>query len=317
MASVGRQLCSGSALALAAACVSSQKTRSPDCSIHHFVNQRRFSSFSRCDGAHTSSFVGTTPHISIPPSIQRYHEVRLAESSELYMHNSIILIPNLISPSECQQLMDAVERRIEKGSQQGRVYHADDLPQRFWKSLQRLLGAVDVQECAEVEPLERLPVQYLGPEIKQLSKTILEDRLLAFLEAELPEVAEKLFGRQANLAELTPSFSNNEPAVNRYVKGGEFTPHKDGYALTVNVLLSEPGAFTGGGTSLWQQSSFPPLGRLDRYLGREFVLHPHQGMGVVFNGKLSHAGRVTESGLRHVYVASFSLSPRKKDSGIA
>lgn len=241
-----------------------------------------------------------------------FHELRLSESTVLYKKNSIILIPNLITKAECQQLVEAAERRIEAGAE-GRVYHGQDLFQRLWGAVLRL-GAVDiVEESSQVEPLERLPVQFLGAEAQRLSTKILEERVLAFVEKELPEVAEELFGRRSGLAELHPSFSNNEPAVNRYVVGGEFPAHKDGYAITVNVLLSEPGAFAGGGTSFWQQSNLPILGRLDRFLGEEFVLHPHQGMGILFNGKLSHAGRRTESGLRHVYVASFSLSaPSKK-----
>jgi hypothetical protein len=39
----------------------------------------------------------------------------------------------------------------------------------------------------------------------------------------------------------------------------------------------------------------------------EVLLQPQQGMGVLFNGRLSHAGKRVTRGLRHVYVASFDL----------
>jgi len=249
----------------------------------------------------------------VPPSENKsYHEVLLSASSEIFMQNSIILIPNLISTVECKQLMEAAECRVKAGPD-GRVYHGQDVLQSFWGAGLRLLGIAKAdQDNLQVDPLERLPVKYLGAEAERLSKAILEERVLAFFEKELPEVAEQLFGRSSGLAELQPSFSNNEPAVNRYVAGGEFPAHKDGYAISILILLSETGAFAGGGTSFWQQSRFSSLQRLDRHLGEEFVLHPHRGMGVLFNGKLSHAGRRTESGLRHVFVASFSLSPPPK-----
>lgn len=52
----------------------------------------------------------------------------------------------------------------------------------------------------------------------------------------------------SGLAALTPEFSACEPAVNIYTEGGIFEEHEDGYALSVNVLLSDGTAFTGGGT---------------------------------------------------------------------
>lgn len=42
--------------------------------------------------------------------------------------------------------------------------------------------------------------------------------------------------------------SEHEPAINRYGVGGNFAPHRDKQALTVNVLLRAGDAFEGGGT---------------------------------------------------------------------
>ncbi|CAE8669529.1 unnamed protein product [Polarella glacialis] len=353
----GRQLLKGGAVVLAARGPggpwfrrdSTQQGLPPSgatSSLRKVASFRWSSSPSACDGGGPTTFAGLT-RIPVPSSIDGFHEVQLAESSQLYTHNSIILIPNLLSPDECQQLMCAIEQRIQSGSEHGRVHHARDLLQQLSTlDMLRLLaqvvkhrlaaalgggasgasgdpeaGSVALQQqlskllnaeapTSEVHPCERLQVQHMGPEVRQLSETI-RQRLLAFFEGELSEQAEQLFGRRSGLFELTPVFSQNEPALNRYMKGGEFPVHKDGFALTVNVLLSEPGAFSGGGTSFWQQSSSPQLSAMDRHLGKEFVLHPQQGMGVVFNGKLSHAGRPTESGVRHLYVASFNLVSEK------
>ncbi|CAE8590769.1 unnamed protein product, partial [Polarella glacialis] len=212
---------------------------------------------------------------------------------------------------ECQLLIDAAERRVSQGSE-GRIVHAyqyaPDALQSIWESFRTRVwsGRGDTSASAGVEPLERLPVCYLNSEARKLSDTILRDRLLPFLERELPDFCRGRFGKCEGLRDMTFSYSNNEPAVNRYVKGGEFPAHKDGYDVTVNVVLSEPEAFTGGGTAFWSQTFF---GRLDRFFGTEILLKPPPGMGVVFNGGLSHAGRATESGLRHIYVASFSLTP--------
>ena len=67
-------------------------------------------------------------------------------------------------------------------------------------------------------------------------------------------------------------------------------------------------SFKGGGTAFWPAQS--QQGREDKKEADEIcevLLQPQQGMGVLFNGQLSHAGKRVTSGLRHVYVASFDL----------
>jgi len=72
----------------------------------------------------------------------------------------------------------------------------------------------------------------------------------------------------------TFSFSSLEPAVNRYSAGGAFEAHQDEYGLTVNILLSEPGAFTGGGTGFYTQHED---GR--REAAPSIRIEPEQGVG--------------------------------------
>ena len=122
----------------------------------------------------------------------------------------------MLSTAECQLLMDAVEERMATGIYSSFSYGAK-------------------ADSVEIEPLERFPVCCLSSEAQELSENILRHRVLPFLEERLPHVAEQLFGRSSDLGELSFKFSNNEPAVNRYIAGGEFAPHKDGYRAVKRV----------------------------------------------------------------------------------
>jgi hypothetical protein len=160
--------------------------------------------------------------------------------------------------------------------------------------------------AATSNPLERLRICELGPEAEQLSANILLGRVLPFLEQKLPDTAQVLFGRSSVLKDMNMTFAPGEPAVNRYTSGGLMKVHTDNYHVTINILLSDPGAFVGGGTAFWEQH--PP----DSSMPEEdpaAVLRPRQGSGAFFNGSVRHAGQVVTSGTRHLYVASFSLHP--------
>merc|ERR1712224_316800 len=107
------------------------------------------------------------------------------------------------------------------------------------------------------------------------------------------------------------SFSPGEPAVNRYMVGGGIAPHADKQSITINVVLSDLGAFTGGGTSFWPQKS-RQTGNAEMLEGEDnnedvVLLRPQQGAALLFNGNVTHAGRAVKTGIRHTYVASFNL----------
>ena len=101
-------------------------------------------------------------------------------------------------------------------------------------------------------------------------------------------------------------YSDGEPAINRYSTGGHFHPHRDGCSLTLNVLLAE-GTFEGGGTQFWREVSGQEMEQKEEQEPTLCVL-PRAGVGVVFNGKVKHAGRVVSAGLRHLLVASFTIA---------
>mmetsp|Transcript_30280 Transcript_30280/g.54216 ORF Transcript_30280/g.54216 Transcript_30280/m.54216 type:complete len:190 (-) Transcript_30280:323-892(-) len=155
--------------------------------------------------------------------------------------------------------------------------------------------------------LERLRIRNLGLMAEELSEVIVKDRVLSFFEKELPHVAQQLFGEQTGLREKNFSYSPGEPAVNKYTSGGEFKVHQDYFTITINILLSEPDAFVGGGTAFWPQHRAKD-GKDEHYSVEDAVLlRPRQGTGVIFNGEVQHSGRAVQAGVRHLYVASFNL----------
>eukprot|EP00746_Dinoflagellata_sp_MGD_P036731 gnl/MRDRNA2_/MRDRNA2_18825_c0_seq1.p1 gnl/MRDRNA2_/MRDRNA2_18825_c0~~gnl/MRDRNA2_/MRDRNA2_18825_c0_seq1.p1 ORF type:complete len:199 (+),score=47.57 gnl/MRDRNA2_/MRDRNA2_18825_c0_seq1:70-597(+) len=172
--------------------------------------------------------------------------------------------------------------------------------------MQRLAAKRGFCSLQQFEPLERMPMCDLNAGAQEMSGILLRDRLLPFLEQHLPNVAQELFGRASELQKLSFSFSPHEPAINRYSSGGAFRVHTDDRSITLYVLLSDVDTFTGGGTAFWCQGSKPE--EVDG-TEEELLVLPNQGMGVIFNGHVSHAGKIVKSGTRHLYVASFDLRP--------
>jgi len=225
---------------------------------------------------------------SIPASVaQQYHEVKLGGPSELFLQNSVILIPDLLSPEECRILISAADKCSEHGHGQGSF-------ENLWRAIRRSLCSSAVQD----EPTQRFYMCDLDIAAQELSAVILRDRVLPFIEQEMPQVAQAVFGSSAGLVSREFSFSPNEPAINRYTAGGAFEAHTDKMSVTVNVLLSQKGAFSGGGTLFQPEASATE---------DMILLQPCQGLGVIFNGSVIHAGKSVMSGTRHLYVASFCL----------
>ncbi|CAE7222866.1 HEX1 [Symbiodinium natans] len=159
---------------------------------------------------------------------QRILELRLSPVSRRFLWNSVVIVPDFLSREECHIFMDAADRAAAVGTSAGNFY-------------------------AYQGNMNRYPLRKLDLEAQMLSSSVFKERLVPLLECELPDVVEELFGRSERLSELQPFFSPGEPAVNRYMTGGGIAPHIDREAMTLNVVLSEPGAFTGGGTAFWSQ----------------------------------------------------------------
>ncbi|CAE7218466.1 HGT1 [Symbiodinium natans] len=208
-----------------------------------------------------------------------YYEVAIGEERSLFLHNSLLLLPNFLSHGDCHSLRAAADQRLAQPEAAKQVSRASD----------------GYAACRE--GLDRLPVAELGPAAQAISDQIL-GRLLHFFES-IPALAQQIFQRSEGLAKLRFTFASGEPAVNRYEAGGGFGPHTDKEMVTVNIVLSEPDAFSGGGTMFWPEGAS---------VEELVLLRPQKGVAVLFHGQLKHAGRAVARGLRHLYVASFSLT---------
>ena len=222
---------------------------------------------------------------------KRFHEVKFHNSkgdskgdSLPIVHNSILLLPELVSDHEAQllaKIADTSPRYIDNDG-----YFAN---------------------------MSRVRVCDMKLHGQQLVTQIIH-RVLEFLVAVLPATTLKLFNdctSNANLAAKQFTFSDDEPSVNIYTLGGEFGTHNDGHELTVNVHLDPPSSFTGGGTDFFAKPGEQGCADRPQSERRESTsqvwIQPPQGMVALFNGKLQHRGRVVQSGIRHILVASFTL----------
>ena len=176
----------------------------------------------------------------------------------------------------------------------------------------------------------RVPTSHLiGEDARSICKSLLRDRLISFLESDVPDVAHACFGHRTGLLQMRCSLSTVEPTVNKYSRGGAFAPHTDKQQLTMLLHLSDKGdandathvvslicppridvcafpfegSFEGGGTAFWPETQAPQ----QLVEGSEVVVHPAQGDALFWHGSLTHAARTVHLGSRHVLVCSFSL----------
>ena len=168
-------------------------------------------------------------------------------------------------------------------------------------------------------------VSDLSAETQAMFDVLLRERLLPYITQHLPTIEDALWtvssmGTTTNnsdekvLANKQLIFSSEEPAINRYATGGSFLPHTDNFALTLNVLLSD--TFTGGGTLFWDEDGDDNQISKPGKEGENAAVCvlPGVGVGVLFNGSITHAGREVTSGLRHLLVGSFSIQKSSSSS---
>lgn len=152
-------------------------------------------------------------HSAAASGREPFLEARLGTDSDLLLQNSVMCVPQLLSPAECQHLVQAAEQHISSNP-------LIEPTEQF----------VNVRLCD------------MDAAALNLSNTLLRQRVLRFLQSELPESSLKtLFGHSKQLDQMELEFSRDEPAVNRYIKGGDFSVHCDGKAITVIVPLDEKG----------------------------------------------------------------------------
>ena len=205
-----------------------------------------------------------------------WYDVRLGSRA-----HPIYCVPSFVNAAECDTLIASAERVVS--SEQRQQQSRSALEKRVY----------------------RLPVATLGREAFRVCDAILH-RVLDLLESRLAHVAVASFGEAFGLHRRL-EFSLDEPAVNVYYPGGEFRPHEDLKQLTVFVPLSPDGSFTGGGTAFWSEHiDVEAGGDVERYQPT-LVLRPPRGTAALWGGDITHAGQPVASGVRHIFVASFSL----------
>ena len=224
----------------------------------------------------------------------RFEEIALRhgrnEDSKPKLHDSILLMKDLVSQAECAQLVAAAEKKCRQGDR------------RFDRKAPR-------QEGLRRFELHPDGVNHDG-ETHALAYSILT-RALWSLEQQEPELCAQIFGAEpVNLCDLSFRFKANEPMLNRYTAGGVFPPHQDGSALTVLVPLSTCDVdFQGGGTAFWSEAEVGKDPTAAEGVPPSLVMKPPPGTGLFWRGHLTHAGLPVTSGCRHVFVASFDLQP--------
>lgn len=231
--------------------------------------------------------------------IQLRHLFTSAALSAEHLNGSIILLRSILSKSECNMLREEADRVLMNE------------------------GGSDEKVSGE-RATRRVALCDTPAEAQQLSHSIILLRVLPTLRREMPSSLEGLDLRGFGDPSAVFEWATDEPAINIYSKGGKFDPHRDGYDLTVIVLLSESGAFEGGGTRFFECSHKASLlgegEKGDELMEHEeglqlskgqnrssATLKPLQGTAVLFDGAITHAGCLVSSGTRYVYVASFSI----------
>lgn len=196
------------------------------------------------------------------------------------LHDSILVLKQLVSEAECKQLIAAADQwcSSSESSTAGLC------------RIQCHPDGINLDGCTHA-----------------LSHAILT-RALWTLEHLEPELCAELFPDATNLCDFWFRFSGDEPMLNRYTSGGVFEPHQDGHALTVLVPLSTSGVdFQGGGTAFWSEQEIGQDSTAAQGFPPSLVMRPSPGTGLFWRGHLTHAGLPVTEGIRHVFVASFNL----------
>jgi hypothetical protein len=254
--------------------------------------------------------------------------------------NGVLLVPGLLSAEECSLLISDVEQCCSTVAAAAAAAAAAPATDG--------LGAWGSSTYGEgwQRGFQRYRIPQLSDATGALVEEVLRERLLPFISREMPGVEDYLWAQSVaacavpgcqlappaprggtQLGVLPYRFAPQEPAINRYTAGGLFPVHSDGQALTLNVLLRADG-FEGGGTTFWQQSEAEAevYSRYDEAAhavatgeqapaaptaaaAPSITIQPTEaGVGVIFNGKVRHAGQAVTRGVRHVLVLSFSIT---------
>jgi hypothetical protein len=214
--------------------------------------------------------------------------------------NRILLMSKVLSTEECQLLMDDADHVLGGSKYNRDLIEVDDSE-----------GYEDDKErAADERRLRRVSLCDMSQPSQKLSHDLIFCRILPALRQNNPELLESLGLSRFDVSPNELDWASDEPSINRYEVGGRFDPHRDGYAMTVIVLLSTEEAFLGGGTRFFDSAqgaeAFMDGSCSDDNDSDSSVVKPPQGTVVLFSGDVYHAGCPVTKGTRHLFVASFS-----------
>ena len=243
----------------------------------------------------------------------------------------VLRVPNVADSSELGELLqagldacdqNAAPKSKNRFSVSDPVAFGHDVVLRCEEILLRILDWIDDAEPSVYEALFKPSAEWASRQpltAQGLPRTVSPS---LSLDETCPSLRELYMAGELE-------WSEGEPAINVYTADGRFGAHKDHMALTVLIPLSSPADFTGGGTGFWAkgQGGIPGFEIIDENKGAaipdgppEKVLRPSLGTALVFGGDLVHAGMPVESGVRSVFVASFSTrtaaSPEDRVHGL-
>jgi hypothetical protein len=215
---------------------------------------------------------------------------------------SVLTLSHILSAQEIEYL---VQSSIKCAATQTIQDHSDDRVGRVCVRMptSAAVGRDDIPDAGTKDLHNPLPL-----DVSLFVENRILKRVMAYIDTHLPDVVQTLFGYDCTLVQLFDDgkleWSTREPAVNVYYPpNGHFGIHKDNKALTILMPLTSGSGidFTGGGTAFWSES-YPNEHRHAPSL----VLAPTKGTALLFGGKVSHKGLHIDSGIRVVFVASFS-----------
>lgn len=279
------------------------------------ADERRHSRLRESRQDYLSAISAEQPQARLASASRAYHEhcveAALASDAEgstdpFANGQSVLVVPSFATPAECYTFMDAADAVL-----------------KFRRHT--LTGEGEVFDHVYARNLVRLNVAHrLDAASCDVSKAFVA-RALSLLEAQLPNAAAAIFklGPFAPLtSRLQLTFSPNEPAVNVYTPGGDFSQHEDKKALTILVPLSDASTYEGGGTGFYRggaagrvlrreaheeadaASGAEPLGEPPSLMLRPVAV----GSAILFGGSVTHAALPVVAGTRFVWVASFSAA---------
>jgi hypothetical protein len=237
----------------------------------------------------------------------RTHSAHTMDYQEFLQGHSVITLPPIISPDECNDIIEAAR---EISIQHRSMRLANGLADEGLVRIPTIAAAIRAETGNRNTPRANAIDGATDEKLYELLA-----RVCDMLDREHKDMIDALFGtcsininteQSLSLVQRLNksdglSFSSREPAVNVYTKGGEFRPHEDGQKLTVLIPLSPRNDFSGGGTAFWPQDS-----KGHRVEPPSLTLRPDCGAPILFVGHVVHSGMPVEEGERVVFVASFS-----------